>query len=94
VTPDTPTAGGDRGGLSVLETDWDGGLGGGVGSQWHRLTRLGFSFGGLSMDVDATAQGAGIPYTADIQLKFQQFDNVIWPCHGDTFDSIHVAAQS
>ena len=62
------------------------------GIRWYRLTQLSRSFTGATFDLDAAVQAAGIAYTSDFRLRFQQYDDC--PCWSDgrAFDNIHLSA--
>jgi uncharacterized repeat protein (TIGR01451 family) len=60
------------------------------GTTWHRLTALDGSFTGQVFDLDAAIAAAGISYTNDFQIKFQQYDNYSWGLDGRAFDNILV----
>jgi len=64
------------------------------GINWHLLTNLTSDFQNLSFDLDAAIQSAGIAYTSDFQIKFQQYDNYSWPEDGRAFDNISIVAGS
>ncbi len=60
------------------------------GTRWYRLTDLTSSFTGRSFDLDAAVQSAGIAYTSDFRIMFQQYDDCPWPWDGRAFDNIRV----
>ncbi len=60
------------------------------GTTWYKLTDLTSNFTAKSFDLDAAVQAAGINYTSDFQIKFQQYDNYSWDIDGRAFDNITV----
>ncbi|MBL7222889.1 MAG: LEPR-XLL domain-containing protein [Candidatus Brocadiae bacterium] len=60
------------------------------GIHWHRLTDLAGSFDRRSFDLDAAAAAAGVSYTSDFRIKFQQYDNYSWGTDGRAFDDVSV----
>ncbi len=62
------------------------------GINWYRVTDLTASFQNQSFDLDAVVQAAGISYTSDFRIKFQQYDNYEWPTDGRSFDNISITA--
>ncbi|MDP6380042.1 MAG: choice-of-anchor D domain-containing protein, partial [Phycisphaerae bacterium] len=60
------------------------------GTTWYLLTDLTDSFTGRWYDLDAAVQSAGIAYSSDFRIKFQQFDNQPWGDDGRAFDNIRV----
>ena len=60
------------------------------GVTWYKLTDLIFDFTAQSFDLDAAVQAAGISYTSDFRIKFQQYDNYSWGTDGRAFDNIVV----
>ncbi len=63
------------------------------GATWHRLTSLTSDFSGKSFDLDAAIESAGIEYTSDFQIKFQQYDNYPMPIDGRAIDNVVVMAD-
>ncbi|MFW6118722.1 MAG: tectonin domain-containing protein [Planctomycetota bacterium] len=61
------------------------------GLEWHRVTSLTSDFTQQSFDLDAVVQAAGISYTSDFQIKFQQYDNYSASMDGREFDNITVS---
>jgi hypothetical protein len=62
------------------------------GINWYKLTDLTSSFTGQSFALDAAARAAGITYTDDVRIKFQQYDDLAAPSDGREFDNITVSA--
>ncbi|MHC4500566.1 MAG: choice-of-anchor D domain-containing protein, partial [Planctomycetota bacterium] len=62
------------------------------GVNWYRLTNLSGSFTQQTFDLDAAVQLAGISYSSDFQIKFQQYDNYAVFSDGRDFDNILVTA--
>ncbi len=62
------------------------------GTNWYLVTDLTSSFDGQSFDLDAAVQAAGITYTSDFCIKFQQYDNFSWSTDGRAFDNISITA--
>jgi subtilisin-like proprotein convertase family protein len=60
------------------------------GTNWYLVTNLTTSFQNKSFDLDAVIQAAGISYTSDFLIKFQQYDNYAWSTDGRAFDNISV----
>ena len=60
------------------------------GTTWHKLTDLSRSFVGETFDLDAAVQSAGISYSANFRIKFQQYDNFPDPQDGRVFDNIRI----
>ena len=58
------------------------------GTTWHKLADLAGSFAGRSFDLDTAVAAAGIGYTSDFRIKFQQFDDFSFPADGRAFDNI------
>jgi subtilisin-like proprotein convertase family protein len=63
-----------------------------AGINWYLVTNLTSSFSEKSFDLDTIVQEAGISYTSDFRIKFQQYDNYGWPTDGRAFDNISVTA--
>ena len=63
------------------------------GANWYRVTNLDGSFTGRTFDLDAVVQRAGISYTSDFRIKFQQYDNHAASSDGREIDSIRVEAE-
>ena len=64
------------------------------GTNWYLLTNLTSSFTDESFDMDSAIQSAGISYTSDFQIKFQQYDNYSWSTDGRAFDNILVTGEN
>ena len=64
------------------------------GTTWYRLADLTSSFSNREFDLDAAVQVAGISYTSDFRIKFQQYDDYSWPVDGRAFDNIRVNHQA
>src|SRR4030042_5145803 len=62
------------------------------GTNWYFVTNLTTSFQNKSFDLDAVVQAAGIDYTSDFLIKFQQYDNYSWSTDGRAFDNISITA--
>jgi len=62
------------------------------GINWYLVTNLTSSFNQKSFDLDPIVQAAGIGYTSDFRIKFQQYDNYGWPTDGRAFDNISITA--
>ncbi|MFO8009114.1 MAG: tectonin domain-containing protein [Candidatus Brocadiia bacterium] len=62
------------------------------GVQWHTVTSLTGDFTEQSFDLDAVAYAAGISFSSDFQIKFQQYDNYPANSDGREFDNISVTA--
>jgi len=62
------------------------------GINWYLVTNLTTSFQNKSFNLDRVVREAGINYTSDFQIKFQQYDNYPWPTDGRTFDNILITA--
>ena len=60
------------------------------GITWYRLLSLTSDFRGRQFDLDAAVASAGISYTSDFRIKFQQYDNFPNPSDGRKFDNIRV----
>lgn len=63
------------------------------GITWHRLTALDGDFNGREFNLDRAIAMAGISYSHDFQIKFQQYDNYPSPIDGRAFDNIVVTAD-
>ena len=63
------------------------------GVNWYRLTSLTSNFNRRSFDLDAATNAAGIQYTSDFQIKFQQYDNYSMPIDGRAIDNVVVSAD-
>ncbi|MGB2821627.1 MAG: LEPR-XLL domain-containing protein [Phycisphaerae bacterium] len=61
------------------------------GVNWYRVISLIPSFTGKSLHLDTIVRNAGIGYTSDFQIKFQQFGNHPWGTDGRSIDNISVA---
>ena len=61
------------------------------GTNWHLLVNLTSSFSYGLFDLDGAVQSAGIDYTSDFQIKFQQYDDCTWTYDGRSFDNIMVS---
>lgn len=59
------------------------------GENWFVLDRLA-SKGHLSFDLDAAVTAAGIEYTHDFQIRFQQYGDSTWGQGGRAFDNVRV----
>ena len=57
------------------------------------MTNLTANFTGQEFDLDAAILSAGISYTSDFQIKFQQYDNYPWSTDGRAFDNIIVESS-
>jgi len=64
------------------------------GTNWYLLTNLTSTFASQEFDIDAAIQSAGISYTSDFRIKFQQYDNYPWSTDGRSFDNITVTSSS
>jgi len=62
------------------------------GLNWYLVTNLTSSFNQKSFDLDPIVQAAGISYTSDFRIKFQQYDNYGWSTDGRAFDNISITA--
>ena len=62
------------------------------GTNWYLLSDLTTNFTCQSFDLDTAIRSAGISYTSDFRIKFQQYDNYSWPNDGRAFDNILVTA--
>ena len=62
------------------------------GVTWHRVTTL-TGAASHSIDLDSAVQAAGVQYTSDFRIKFQQYDNYSKPIDGRTFDNISVTTE-
>jgi len=60
------------------------------GVTWHKLTDLVDNFTGQTFDLDAAVSAAGIGYTSDFRIKFQQYDNYSASTDGREFDNIRI----
>ena len=63
------------------------------GITWYTLTNLTSSFAAQSFDLDAAIQRAGISYTWNFKIKFQQYDNASYPVKGRGFDNIEISVN-
>jgi len=63
------------------------------GTNWHLLTNLTSDFQQQSFDLDAAIQSAGISYSSDFRIKFQQYDDSSWPEDGRAFDNISITTK-
>ena len=64
------------------------------GVSWYKLTDLTASFTARTIDLDAAVSAAGLDYTSDLMIKFQQYDNYSWGTDGRSFDNIAVETGS
>ena len=62
------------------------------GIAWHSIASLAESFAAKAFPLDALLTKAGVVYTADFRIKFQQYDNYKAPSDGRWFDNISVTA--
>jgi M6 family metalloprotease-like protein len=67
------------------------------GVTWYRLTDLGiespaWDYALFEVDLDAAVASAGISYTSDFRIKFQQYDNYPINSDGFAFDDIEIVA--
>jgi hypothetical protein len=61
------------------------------GATWHNVAAFNVSSTGpFAVSLDAAIAAAGIHYTADFQIKFQQYDNYPAPSDGREWDDIKV----
>ncbi|MFB0524755.1 MAG: LamG-like jellyroll fold domain-containing protein, partial [Phycisphaerae bacterium] len=63
------------------------------GTNWYLLTNLTSDFQQQSFDLDAAIQSAGISYSSDFRIKFQQYDDSSWPEDGRAFDNISITTK-
>ena len=63
------------------------------GTGWYVLEVLADS-GHLRFDLDAAVRDAGMTYTSDFRVKFQQYDNYTWGSDGRAFDNITVNVRT
>ncbi|MHC4192080.1 MAG: choice-of-anchor D domain-containing protein, partial [Planctomycetota bacterium] len=64
------------------------------GVTWYRLTNLSGSFTQQTFDLDAAVQAAGISYSSDFRIKFQQYDNYPALSDGREFDNISMTVAA
>jgi len=62
------------------------------GITWYRLINLTSNFIGGSFDLDSAIRSAGIDYTSDFQIKFQQYDDYPYLQDGRSFDNISITS--
>ena len=61
------------------------------GVTWHKVTAFNVSStGAFLVDLDAAIAAAGISYTSDFRIKFQQYDNSSASADGREWDDIRV----
>jgi len=63
------------------------------GTNWYLLTNLTSDFQQRSFDLDAAIRSAGISYSSDFRIKFQQYGDSSWPKDGRAFDNISITTQ-
>ena len=68
------------------------------GVTWYRVKNLdydlNFNFTAKEVSLDTTVMLAGISYTSDFQIKFQQYDDTWYPYDGRMFDNVVVSDSS
>jgi len=78
----------------VAHADGDGIAISADGTTWYRLADLTDGFTAREFDLDAAAASAGIGYTWDFQIKFQQYGGGPWGSGGRAFDNILVVTAA
>ncbi|HJN11391.1 MAG TPA: hypothetical protein QF564_22100 [Pirellulaceae bacterium] len=63
------------------------------GLRWFRLTQLDRNLTDGTFDLDGAIQAAGVTYTSDFRIKFQQYDNYPASTDGRAFDNIRVSVS-
>jgi len=63
------------------------------GTNWYLLTNLTSDFQQQSFDLDAAIRSAGISYSSDFRIKFQQYGDSSWPKNGRAFDNISITIK-
>jgi hypothetical protein len=70
--------------------DGDGGSMSADGTTWYSMQQDFSTSGTITVDLDAAIESAGIEYTSDFQIKFQQYDNYPAPSDGRELDNVAV----
>ena len=74
----------------IGHADGDGGAMSADGTTWYSLQQDFSTSGTITVDLDDAIDRAGIEYTPDFQIKFQQYDNYPEPSDGRELDNLAV----